>query len=113
MVKRMHKNIDQMAANVALGYPPIEFCLAATTIETMHCMRPKNCDRHLHNFIVRGGNDINNIWKAEACLPVKIYCEYIGFLMTYRHHKPHMLQGKLSLILVLIKLLYSEYYDSI
>ena len=36
MVKRMHRNMDQIAANVAEGYPPITFCFAATAIDTIH-----------------------------------------------------------------------------
>lgn len=43
MVNNMQRNIDQIAANVALGYPPIVFCFTETAIETIHCINPKNC----------------------------------------------------------------------
>ena len=43
-MNRIQRNIDQIAANVALGYPPILFCFTATIIDTIHCIRPKNCE---------------------------------------------------------------------
>lgn len=47
IIKRIQRNIDQIAANVALGYPPTPFCFAATIIDTMHWMRPKNWTRKI------------------------------------------------------------------
>ena len=38
---------------------------------------------------------------------------HIEYIITYRYHIPHMLQSKLPLIFVLIKLLYSKYDDNI
>ena len=71
----------------------------------MHCIRPKNCHGSLYEVVV-GETMMTEAYALQNCE------DNIGRTITYRDDEPHVLQGELSLLFVLIEFLFSLDDDS-